>query len=123
MKRQQELGTYPWERVPSLVESPSSQFLQKLVANICGQIGVRVCRCTICNRPVYSFVYRGCQKGVGLTRMRPAEHRRHSHNLTALVDLVSHGWVQVGTGRKQRVKASQHPVLPDEGIRPVERRV
>jgi len=52
--------------------------------------------------------------------MRTVEHRRHSHDLTALVDLVSHGWVQVGTGRKQRVQAGHHVVLPDEGMGPVE---
>jgi hypothetical protein len=103
-----------------LVESAESESLQKLFPNIRGQIGFRVCRCDIRNRLVYSFVYGGCQKGVGLTHLRPAEYRRHSHDLSALVDLVSHGWVQVGTCRKQRVKAGHHAVLPDEGIRPVE---
>jgi hypothetical protein len=52
--------------------------------------------------------------------MRPAEHRRHSHDLTALVDLVSHGCEEVGISRKQRVRVGHHAVLPDEGMGPVE---
>src|SRR5579859_976035 len=107
-------------KYPLLVESAACESLQKLFACICGQIGFRVCRCDIRNRLVYSFVYGGCQKGVGLALMRPAEHRRHSHDLSALVDLVSHGWVQVGTGRKQRFEAGHHAILPDKGIGPVE---
>src|SRR5579863_5266537 len=107
-------------KYPLLVESAASESLQKLLARICGQIRFRVCRCDIGNRRVYSFVYGGCQKGVGPARMRPAEHRRHSHDLTALVDLVSHSWVQVGTGGKQRFEAGHHAILPDKGIGPVE---
>src|SRR5215469_4403868 len=52
--------------------------------------------------------------------MRPAEHRCHARDLSALVDLVSHGCEEVGTCRKQRVKVGHHVVLPDEGMRPVE---
>src|ERR1700747_1713025 len=118
MKPQQELGTYPGERVPLLCESAASEFLQKLSANICGQLRLR--GRDVCNRPVYSFDYGGCQKGVGLARMRPAQHRRHSHDLTALVDLISHGCEEVGICRKQRVEVGHHPVLPDEGMGPVE---
>src|SRR6266853_1340308 len=79
-----------------LLESAACESLQKLFASICGRIGFRVCRCDIRNRLVYSFVYGGCQKGVGLALMRPAENRRHSHDLSALVDLVSHGGEEVG---------------------------
>src|ERR1700739_1231703 len=85
-----------------------------------GQIGFRVCRCDIRNRLVYCFVYGGCQKGVSLARMRPAQHRRHSHDLTAVVGLGGHCVVQVGTGGKHHVKAGHHAVLPDEGMGPVE---
>src|SRR6266851_9992974 len=99
-----------------LLESAACESLQKLFASICGRIGFRVCRCDIRNRLVYSFVYGGCQKGVGLALMRPAENRRHSHDLSALVDLVSHGGEEVGFCRKQRAKVGHHVVLPDEGM-------
>src|SRR5271155_3837037 len=55
--------------------------------------------------------------------MRPAHNRRHARDLSALVDLVSHGWEEVGTGGKHRVKVGQHSVLPDESMGPVEVRV
>ncbi len=44
----------------------------------------------------------------------------HARDLSALVDLVSHGCEEVGTGRKQRVEVGHHAVLPDEGMGPVE---
>src|SRR5579863_4913348 len=79
-----------------------------------------MCRCDLCNRPAYASVYRGCQKGVYVARIRPAEHRRHARDLSAIVDLVTHGCVEVRTGRKQRVEVGHHTVLPDEGVGPVE---
>src|ERR1017187_5444218 len=113
-------GTYPAERMPLSLESDESESLQMLFANIRGQIGFRACRCDLCNRPAYALPYRGCQKGVDVARMRPAEYDCHARDLSALVDLVSHGCEEVGTGRKQRVKVGHHAVLPDEAMGPVE---
>ena len=107
-------------KTPSLHESAESESLQKLFVNIRRQIGFRACRCDVRNRRACARVYRGCQKGVGLACMGPAEHRSHAHDLSALVDLVSHGCEEVGTCGKQRVKVGHHAVLPDEGMRPVE---
>ena len=99
-----------------LDESAQPESLQELFIDIRRQIGFRVCRRDVRNRLVYSFVYWGCQKGVGLAHVRPAEHRRHSHDLTGVVDLVSHGWVEVGICGKQLAKVGHHAVLVDEGI-------
>src|SRR5205814_6105537 len=110
------------EPLRSLPRSAQSESLQKLIA-ICGHIGFRTSLYDVCNGLAYACVYRGCQKGMGFARMRPAEHRPHSHDLSALVDLVSHGWQEVGSCGKQRIKAGHHAVLPDECMRPVEARV
>src|SRR6266700_4634043 len=107
-------------KYPLSLESAESESLQKLFANIRGQIGFRVRTCDICNRRAYACVYRGCQKGVDLARLRSAEHSCHARDLSSLVDLVSHGCEEVGTCRKQRVKVGHHAVLPDEAMRPVE---
>src|SRR5262250_1720088 len=87
-------------RILLSAESAESESLQKLLANIRGQIGFRVCTCDLCNRRGYACVYRGCQKGVDVARMRPAEHRCHARDLSALVDPVDHGCVQVRTAWK-----------------------
>src|SRR6266478_5283795 len=108
----------PRERVPLLVESTASESLQKLFANICGQLRVR--GRDVCNRPVFSLLHRSCQKGVDLAHMRPAEHRSHARDLSAFIDRVSHGDEEVGIRRKQRVKVGHHAILPDEAMRPVE---
>src|SRR6516165_5673263 len=107
-------------KYPLSLESAESESLQKLFVNIRGHIGFRVCTCYICNRRAYACVYRGCQKGVDVARMRPAEHRSHARDLSALVDLVSHECEEVGICGKQRVKVCHHAVLPDEGMGPVE---
>jgi hypothetical protein len=77
-------------KFPLSLESDEYESLQKLFVKIRRQIGFWVCRCDICNRPVDPFVYRGCQKSVDVAGMRPAEHRCHARDFTALVDLVSH---------------------------------
>src|SRR5260370_31733543 len=105
-------------KYPLSLESAESESLNKLIANIRGQIGFRVCTC--CNRRAYACVYRGCQKGVDLARMRSAEHRCHTRDLSALVDLVSHGCVEVGTRRKPCVEVGHHAVMPDEALVEVE---
>src|SRR5215469_14717087 len=98
--------------------SVDSESLQKLFVNTRGQTGMRVCTCDVRNRRAYACVYRGCQKGVDVARMRPAEHRSHARDLSALVDLVGHGCEEVGACRKQRVKVGHHLVLVDEGTGP-----
>src|SRR5258708_31189212 len=106
---------------PLLLESAESESLQNLFANIRGQSDFRLCKCDVCNRRAYACVYRGCQKGVDLlARLRPAEHECHARDLSAVVDLVRHDCVQVGTCRKESVKVGQCAVLPDEAVGPVE---
>lgn len=91
-----------------------------LLANIRGQTGLRVYRCHVRNRQAYGPVYRGCQKGVNVALIRPAEHDCHPRDLSALVDLVSHGCEEVGTCGKQRIQVGHHAVLVDEAMGPVE---
>ena len=55
-----------------------------------------------------------------VARIRPAEYDCHARDLSALVDLVSHGCEEVGTFRKQRVKVGHLAVLMDEAVDPVE---
>ena len=102
------------------LESAESESLQKLFTNIRGQSDFRMRTCDVCNRLAYACVYRGCQKGVDLARIRSAEYGCRARDLSALVDRVSHGCVEVGTCRKQRFKVGHHAVLPDEGKGPVE---
>src|SRR5215470_7738911 len=102
------------------LESAESESLQKLLANIRGQIGFWVCRRHVRNRPADACVYRSCQKGMDVARMRSAEHNCHAGDLSALVNLVRHGCEEVGTCRKQRIKVGHHAILPDEAMRPIE---
>jgi hypothetical protein len=70
-------GTRKLRKYPLSRKSTEYQSLQKLFVNIRGQIGFRVCRYDICNRPVYSFVCRSCQKGVDVARVRlPSDGQR-----------------------------------------------
>src|ERR1700693_4000214 len=107
-------------KYPLSTKVDESESLQMLFANIRGQTGFRACRCDICNRPAHALPCRGCQKGVDVALIRPAEYDCHARDLSALVDLVSHDGEEVGTGRKQRVKVGHHVVVPDEGMGPVE---
>ena len=44
------------------------------------------------------FVYRGCQKGVDdISRVRPGHLHRHTRDLSALIDVASRDYVEVGT--------------------------
>src|SRR5580704_12615136 len=110
-------GSSKYPLSPELDESES---LQMLVANLRGRIGFRACRCDLSHRIAHALPYRGRQKGVDVTRMRPSEYDCHAGDLSAFVDLVSHGYKEVGTGRKQRVQVGHHAVLPDEAMGPVE---
>src|ERR1700747_29540 len=69
---------------PLLLESVASKSLQKLVANICGQLRLRGRE--VGNRPAYVRLYRGCQKGVNIAGMRPAENLCHARDLSAIID-------------------------------------
>src|ERR1039458_9543261 len=100
-------------------ELAGSESLQNLFANIRRQSDFRLRTCDLCNRLAYASVYRGCQKGVDLARIRPAEYRCHARDLSAPVDRVRHGCVEVGTCGKQSVKVGHHAVLVDEGMGPV----
>src|SRR5215469_281902 len=106
-------------KIPLLPDSAESESLQKL----CGHVGFRVCRHLVCNRPLYAFVYRGCDKGVDVARIGPVLHDCHARDLSAFVDLVSHRGAEVGIGRKQRVEVGHDVVLPDESMVPVALRV
>src|SRR5882762_3390873 len=108
------------EEAPLLAESES---LQKLVANIRGQIEFRACGFVICNRPAYALPYRGCDKGVNVALIRPALHDCHTRDLSAFVDLVRHDRAEVGIVRKQRVEVGHDVVQPDESMVPVALRV
>jgi hypothetical protein len=84
--------------MPLLLGSAASESLQKLFANICGQPWL--CGRDIRDRLVYSRVYRGCQERLDIALMRPAVHRCHASDLSALINLVSHGCEEVGLRRK-----------------------
>jgi len=104
--------------MPLLSGSAESQSLQNLVGTE-GEIGLWACRYLLCNRPAYAFVYRSQQNGVDVALIRPAAYDCHGPDLSALVDLVSHGCEQVGTG-KEGVEVGHHAVLPDKGMGPVQ---
>src|ERR1700693_1519150 len=70
------------KRILLSAESDESESLQMRFASIRGQIGFRVCTCDLCNRPAYALPYRGCQKGVDVARIRPAEY--DCHRLTGI---------------------------------------
>src|SRR5215467_2929730 len=86
-------------KYPLSPQSAESESLQKLFVNIRGKIRFRVCTCDIRNRRTYACVYRSCHKSVDVAGMRPAAHRCHARDLSALVDLVCHGYDEVGTFR------------------------
>src|SRR5260370_38116737 len=117
---QHTAGTRKLRKYSLRLEAADPQSLQKLFVKIRRQIGFRVCRHDVCNRRAYSFVYRGCQKGVDVALMRPAHYDRHARDLSALVDLIAHDGDEVGPGGKHRGKGGEHGVLPDEGMRPSE---
>src|SRR5215468_972105 len=107
-------------KIPLSLESAETESLQKLFANIRGQIGVRVRRCDVRNRLAYACVYWGGQKGVDVAHIRPAEHNCHARDLSALIDVASRDYEEVGICGKQRVKVGHHMVLPNEAMGPVE---
>jgi hypothetical protein len=91
-----EDGAEASKKYPLLLESAESRSPQKLFANIRRQIGFRVCTCDVCHRRAYACVHRGCKIGVDLARMRPALHRCHARDLSAIVDIASRDYEEVG---------------------------
>src|SRR5579872_4184283 len=86
----------------------------------CGKVGFRARRYDICNRLSDAFIYRGCQEGVDVALVWPAEHDCHASDLSAVVNLGRESRIQVGIARKQLVEVGHDAVLPDPGMGPVE---
>src|ERR1700733_2738528 len=84
-------------RKPPLLRQPARcESLRVVVASIRGQNGMRVCTCEICHRETYASVC-GVQKiGVNVARARPAEHRCHTRDLSAIIDIASRDYEEVG---------------------------
>src|SRR5271163_1287162 len=85
-----------FRKCPLTPESAGSESLQRVVASIRGQNGMRVCTCEICHRGAYASVCGGQNIGVNVARTRPAEHRCHARDLSALVDIASRDYEEVG---------------------------
>src|SRR6266699_2890365 len=83
-------------KYPLSLESAESESLQKLFANIRGQSGFRVCTYEICHRRAYACVHRGCKIGVDIARIWPVDHRCHTRDLSALIDIASRDYQEVG---------------------------
>src|ERR1700691_3667010 len=79
-----------------LLESAGSESLQRVVASIRGQNGMRVCTCEICHRGSYASVYGGQKIGVNVALMGPGLHRCHTRDLSPLVDIASRDYEEVG---------------------------
>ena len=62
----------------TLFDSAAPQSLEDLVADPRGQSDFRQCACDVCHRPVYALVYRRCDKGVDVSRIRPALNDCHA---------------------------------------------
>ncbi len=86
-------------RANTLVAKPSRYCPNRPSMSLC-----RGCLATFAGKLMFG---RGCQKSVDVARIRPAEHDCHARDLSALVDLVSHGCEEVDTGRKQRVEVGR----------------
>ena len=53
-----------------------------------------------------------------LARIRPGEHRCHTRDLSALVDIAGRDYEEVGISGNERVQVGHHIVLPDEATGP-----
>src|ERR1700723_1117538 len=84
-------------KYPLTLESTRSDFLQRMVASIPGQNGLRVCACQICHRgALHASMCGGQKKGVNGPLLGPGLHRSHARDLSAIVDIASRDYVQVG---------------------------
>src|ERR1700691_3190144 len=107
-------------KCPLTLEPAGSESLQSVVASIRGQNGMRVCTCEICHRGADASLYGGQKIGVNVARMGPGLHRCHTRDLSALIDIASRDYEEVGIRGNQRVQVGHHTILPDEAVRPVE---
>jgi hypothetical protein len=57
---------------------------------------------------------------VDLARIRPGEHRCHTRDLSALVDIAGRDDEEVGIPVNERVQVGHHIVLPDEATGPAD---
>src|SRR5262249_10345441 len=51
--------------------------------------------------------------------MGPGEHKCHTRDLSALIDIASVDYEEVGIRGNERIKVSHHTVLPNESVGPV----
>jgi hypothetical protein len=79
---------------PLLVELAASESPQEVIASVRMQLRLR--GRDIRNRPAFVLLYGGRQKGVDLALMRPGEHRCHARDLSALIDITSRDYGEVG---------------------------
>src|SRR5580700_5182143 len=110
-------------KCPLTLESAGSESLQRVVASIRGQNGMRVCTCEICHRGADASVYGGQKIGVNVARIGPGLHRCHTRDLSAVIDIAGRDDEEVGIGGNQRVQVGRHAVLPNEAVGPAERGV
>src|ERR1700683_1265465 len=107
-------------KCPLTLESAGSDSLQRVIASIRGQNGLRVCTCEICHRgPLHAALFGGQKIGVDVALMGPGLHRSHARDLSKLIDIASRDYEQVGIRGNQRVKVGHHTILPDEAVGPV----
>src|SRR5258708_39797888 len=83
-------------KYPLSLELAESESLHKLLANIRGRIGFRVCTYDVCHRRAYACVHRGCKIGVDIARIWPVDHYCHTRDLSALIDIASRDYGEVG---------------------------
>src|SRR5713226_6221852 len=83
-------------KYPLLLESAVAESLQKLFANIRGRIGFRLCTYDVCHRRAYACVHRCCKIGVDIARIWPVDHLCHTRDLSALIDIASRDYGEVG---------------------------
>src|SRR5205807_878800 len=78
------------------LESAGSESRQKLFANIRGQNDFWECTYDVCHRRAYACVHRGCKIGMDIARIWPVDHRCHTRDLSALIDIASRDYGEVG---------------------------
>src|SRR5271156_2262610 len=93
---QRTAGMWKLRKRPLTLESAGSESLQRVVASIRGQKGMRVCTCEICHRGAYASVCGGQKIGVNVARMGPGLHCCHARDLSLLIDIASRDYEEVG---------------------------
>ena len=54
-----------------------------------------------------------------IARIWPVDHRCHTRDLSALIDIASRDYGEVGIPGNERVKVGHHTVPPNEAVGPV----